>query len=42
MSKQDSEFVINDISSFNQQKWERKKSQLPDSLTQDEQQKASP
>lgn len=41
MSKQDSELVINDISSYNQQE-ERKKSLLPESLAQDEQQKASP
>lgn len=42
MSKQVSELVINDISSYNQQKGERKKSLLPESLAQDEQQKASP
>lgn len=42
MSKQDSKLVINDISSYNQKEEERKKSLLPESLAQDEQQKASP
>lgn len=42
MSKQDSDLVINGISSYNQQKGEKKKNLLPESLTQEEQQKASP
>lgn len=42
LSTQDSELVIKGISTYNQQKGKRKKLLLPESLTRDEQQKASP